>query len=343
MNRLIQKGVHRLRRRFAHGVLILVYHRVNETVLDPWSLSVTPDHFAEHLEILRQSFYPTSLQALAGSLQDGTKLKPKSIVITFDDGYADNLQHAKPILERFDCPATIFLVSGTLGSSHEFWWDELCSLLLQPNTLPEQLQLSIRGELHTWHLGKAADYSHADDSRSESWRIGRPAPTFRHDLYKQLWQLVQPLSSEEQTEVMSALRAWAGIESKPPTHRLLTQKECLELARGEQIEIGAHTIHHPSLASLPYDLQCAEILESKQDLEELLSQPVNSFSYPFGKQQNYTPDTVAIVQEAGFSAACCNESGVVNADADPFLLPRVHVPDCSGTEFENRLLSKFHA
>jgi peptidoglycan/xylan/chitin deacetylase (PgdA/CDA1 family) len=343
MNSLLQKGVHLLRSRFAHGTLILVYHRINEAALDPWSLSVTPDHFAEHLAVLRRSFHPISLQALAGTLQDGSQLKARSVVITFDDGYVDNLHHAKPTLERFDCPATIFLVTDNIGSPYEFWWDELSSLLLRPNTLPEQLQLSIQGEIHSWQFGKAADYSDAEYSRCVYWRAGQPAPTFRHDLYSQLWQLMQPLTPEAQMEVMSALRAWTGTEYHPPTHRLLTQKECLELAQGEHIEIGAHTIHHPSLASLPYDLQCAEISESKRDLENILNQPVNSFSYPFGKQKDYTPDTITIVKEAGFSVACCNESGVVNSDTDPFQLPRVHVPDCSGTEFENRLLSKFHA
>jgi peptidoglycan/xylan/chitin deacetylase (PgdA/CDA1 family) len=341
MNSLLQKGARHLKYRFLQGALILVYHRINEAGLDPWSLSVSPDHFAEHLAVLRQSFHPTSLQALAQSLQDGAKPKPKSIVITFDDGYADNLYHAKPILERFDCPATIFLVTGAIGSAHEFWWDELSSLLLQPDSLPERLDLTIQGETHSWQLGKAAEYSQDDYSRYVNWRAGQPAPSFRHDLYRQLWQLIQPLSSEEQNNVMNALRAWAGNESNRPMHRILDQRECLELAKAEQIEIGAHTIHHPSLASLPHELQCTEIAESKRDLENLLNQPVRFFSYPFGK--HYDPKTIALVKDNGFYAACCNESGVVNSNTDPFQLPRIHIPDCSGAEFENRLLSKFHA
>lgn len=343
MVNFLQRGIRDLKSRFTHGALILVYHRISESALDPWSLSVSPDHFTEHLAVLRRSFHPISLQMLAQSLQEGTKLKPKSVVITFDDGYVDNLHHAKPILERFECPATIFLVAGVIGSPNEFWWDELASSLLQPHPLPERLDLSIGGEIHTWQLGKAVEYSQADYSRSVHWHAGQPAPSFRHDLFRQLWQLLQPLSSEAQSEIMMALRTWVGKASNQPTHRILNQLESLELAQAEQIEIGAHTIHHPSLASLPCELQRNEILGSKRALENLLNQPVRSFSYPFGKQQDYTPETITLVQEAGFSVACCNESGVVKNHTNPFQLPRVHIPDCSGVEFENRLLSKLHA
>jgi peptidoglycan/xylan/chitin deacetylase (PgdA/CDA1 family) len=343
MNNVLKKSVHHLKRQFVSGALILVYHRISESALDPWSLSVRPDRFTEHLAVLRRSFHPTSLQALAQSLRAGAKPKQKSVVVTFDDGYADNLQQAQPLLERFECPATVFLVTGTIGSFHGFWWDELASLLLNPYPLPERLDLTILGKPYSWQLGEAGQFRQVDYSRFENWRTGQPAPTVRHELYIKLWQLLQPLSSEEQCGAMNALRAWVGKGTNPPTHRILTQKECVELAQAEQIEIGAHTIHHPPLTSMPSASQRNEILGSKQELEKLLKQPVLSFSYPFGKQKDYGPEAIALVQEAGFSVACCNESGVVNSRTDPFQLPRIHIPDCSGADFENRLLSKFHA
>jgi peptidoglycan/xylan/chitin deacetylase (PgdA/CDA1 family) len=165
----------------------------------------------------------------------------------------------------------------------------------------------------------------------------------RHELYIQLWQLIHPLSDEGQKKVMKALRAWAGNPSSPGPHRILNQKECVELAQRAGIEIGAHTVNHASLASLSIDAQRHEILESRVCLEAILRRPVKSFSYPFGKQQDYTPDTIALVQESGFSIACSNMSGVVSSTADLFQLPRVHIHDCGVDEFENRLLSKLYA
>jgi peptidoglycan/xylan/chitin deacetylase (PgdA/CDA1 family) len=81
------------------------------------------------------------------------------VVITFDDGYADNLHNAKPLLERYDIPATVFVTTGHIGHEREFWGDELDRLLLQPSTLPELLGLSINGSPYQWELGEVAHYT----------------------------------------------------------------------------------------------------------------------------------------------------------------------------------------
>src|SRR6185295_16005847 len=85
--------------------LVLMYHRVAEVSADPFSLCVAPERFSEHMDTLRKVAQPLRLQQLAHHLRSGT-LPRRSVVVTFDDGYVDNLQKAKPLLERFDIPAT---------------------------------------------------------------------------------------------------------------------------------------------------------------------------------------------------------------------------------------------
>ena len=138
----LPRAVRRLRDRFAPEGLILLYHRVADAGSDPWSLCVTPRHFAEHLEVLRKYSDPMRLQHLAQGLYRRQRAG-RPVAITFDDGYADNLQNAKPLLERYDIPATVFVTTGYIGSEREFWWDELERLLLQPGTVPEKHHLSV--------------------------------------------------------------------------------------------------------------------------------------------------------------------------------------------------------
>ena len=173
-------------KRSSESVLVLVYHRVAKTHSDPWSLSVTPEHFAEHLEALRQHAVPLRLQQLSRALAKGT-LPGRSVVVTFDDGYADNLHNAKPLLERYEVPATVFLPSGFIGSENEFWWDELDRLLLQPGRLPKNLRLQINGKTRRWRLAEGARYSRAEFRRHRRWKAWEDAPTPRHFLYKSLW------------------------------------------------------------------------------------------------------------------------------------------------------------
>ena len=92
----------RVKKRFSSRAVILMYHRVAELSSDPWSLAVTPTHFADQLAVLRKYGQPISLQQLVQAHENG-RVPHRSIVLTFDDGYADNLLYAKPLLEQFAC------------------------------------------------------------------------------------------------------------------------------------------------------------------------------------------------------------------------------------------------
>src|SRR5215203_1242979 len=120
----IGRIVWRARNRFTPEALVLLYHRVTRLETDPQWLSVPPERFDEQVEMLVRNWHVLSLPRLLGTLHEGT-LPKRSVVITFDDGYADNLFEAKPILERHGLPATVFVASGFVGRREEFFWDEL--------------------------------------------------------------------------------------------------------------------------------------------------------------------------------------------------------------------------
>lgn len=332
----------RLRGQSSSNALILLYHRVAAVRPDPWALSVSPQHFGEHLDVLRRHFQPISLQQLVNGLRDG-RLPRRSVAITFDDGYYDNLYNAKPLLERYAVPATIFLTTGNIGQAREFWWDELERVLLQPGLLPAELRLDIRGEAYHWRLDEAASYSQEAFRQHQAWPAWEDdCPTARHAMYKELWQLLHPLGHAERRAALDSLARWANIDpTARPSHRSLEAEEMAELARGGIVEVGAHTVTHPALAMLPEAAQREEILTSKARLEAILDRPMRSFSYPYGRRTDYSAETVRIVQEARFACACSNFAGGIGRSEDLFQLPRVNIPDCDGDEFQRQVAAWF--
>jgi peptidoglycan/xylan/chitin deacetylase (PgdA/CDA1 family) len=266
------------------------------------------------------------------------------VVVTFDDGYVDNLQQAKPLLVRYEMPATFFLAAGYLGHEREFWWDELERLLLQPGRLPETLHLDIAGNAYRWALGAAATYRDDQAKRNCAWRAWEDAPGARHQIYRLLWELMHPLAEVERRRVLDRLRLWAREESRGrPTHRPLSLKEVCSLVEGELIEIGAHTMTHPALSTLSLSAQWDEIQQSKTHLETILKRPVCSFAYPFGRKCDYLPETVDVVRDIGFTSACSNFAGVVDRFTDRFQLPRIQMQDWERNEFARQLERWFSA
>jgi peptidoglycan/xylan/chitin deacetylase (PgdA/CDA1 family) len=110
----------------AAGVPILAYHKVSETVE---AYSVPPRDFERQMAYLAEAGYTAVTMAdLVGHLTAGTPLPARPVVITFDDGYADNYLTALPIMSRHGMRATVFVVTDFLGERPYMTWDELKAL-----------------------------------------------------------------------------------------------------------------------------------------------------------------------------------------------------------------------
>lgn len=314
-----------------------MYHRIAEAQSDPWSLCVTPAHFAQQLAVIARQARPVALKHVRDDVP-GARSTVRSVVVTFDDGYADNLHLAKPLLESREIPATIFVATQHVAHGGTFWWDDLEALLLWPGTLPRTLRLQVDGVVREWDLGDADHYRKADARRHRRWTTNLAPPTARHALYIELWRMMQPMAEVDRRELFADVSSWARDSSTMATDaQVLSPDELQALSSGGLIEIGAHTITHPMLAALPTAAQEQEIRQSKSWLEQALGSAVTSFSYPFGSESNYTRDTVALVRGAGFERACSTRPSAVTRDSDPYQLPRLHVEDWNGDEFASRL------
>src|SRR5262249_49215125 len=246
-----------------NGPLILMYHRVVVTDVDPWSMAVTPESFDAHLDVLSHDAHLVRLSDLA-EFAGTTELPPRSVALTFDDGYADIIEAAAPIMERYGAPATLFLVAGRIADA-VFWWDELERIFLQPGKLPRVLEWEYEGGRRRFNLAGDASYSEADAHRLRGWRAFEDKPPMnRHRIFVELYRRLKTMPQDERAARLDTLRNWAGLGANGrERYRRLSENNIRELAGGGRMELGSHTVTHPVLSAVPEETQRREIENSK--------------------------------------------------------------------------------
>lgn len=323
-------------------MIILNYHRIAEDYCDPWALSVAPKNFAEQLEVLAKWTRVVPLRSVSAAVAKGI-IPERCIAITFDDGYADNVTVALPLLEQHELCATFFVVSDCVGAREEFWWDELERLLLQPGFLPNTFEMHINGSAVLQDLSDANSYSFDTYLLNRSWRAWQKPPTARHSLYFTLWQTLHSLSSDMNKQTLSKIRTWANVKLDVRKNReTLSESQLTGLGEHALIEVGCHTVTHPRLSLLSVAAQESQIQDCRHFLEQRVGNKVTSFAYPYGSRTDYSKETVGLLQECKFSTACSSVPLPVTPESDPFQLPRITVENWDGEEFSQKLSEWFH-
>lgn len=106
-------------------VPVIMYHRIDENSATS-SLSVSPQSFERQMNFLKKHKYNVvPVTEVARILREKRSIPPKTIAITFDDGYEDNYRNAYPVLKKLDLPATIFVVTDWIGKEGYMTWEQL--------------------------------------------------------------------------------------------------------------------------------------------------------------------------------------------------------------------------
>lgn len=306
---------------------VLLYHRVADETSDPYGLCVSPAQFEEHLQAIRDVGRPMPLDDLVHALTAGA-VPEHAIAVTFDDGYLDNAEAALPLLEKYDVPATVFATTGPGGREREFWWDELERVFLEPGQRPGTLELRLGAATHRWDV--EAGYSREEAGAHGRWHLFEDdPPTARHAVFREVYDLLRPLSSPERTAAMAVLLGWAGLASGDVrlSRRTMTPERMATVDADGLLRIEAHTVNHPALPAQSDADQQAEVAGAKRTLEEWLGRPVTGFAYPYGAHDERA---VSTVREAGLAYACACTYRSVWSRSDRFALPRLEAPARDG-------------
>jgi peptidoglycan/xylan/chitin deacetylase (PgdA/CDA1 family) len=317
--------------RFVPSALILLFHRVASRVFDPQLLCVAPENFRAQVDYLRQHYTLLGLSELVQAIA-ARAVPRRSVVITFDDGFADNFHYARPILEQTRTPATIFVTSGFVGQSCELWSDRLEQFLFTPELLGDSLSVRCGDDVWHWELGGCpASLSAWDVTQSQF-----PSP--RHRCYAELSARLRRLSALQRFEIFAQLVAQARRpEQIRDERRLLASAEIRALAESGLFTIGSHGVNHISLGAQDREAQYDELVASRRTLAAMTGRDVTLFAYPYGGPGDYTQLSMQLAREAGYTAACANEEGVVWSGSDMFRLPRLLVRNWTVDELRRHL------
>lgn len=289
---------------------ILIFHRVLESHDAMRPNETTLEMFEWQMRIVKDYFTVLPLTDAVQMLREGC-LPPRSLCITFDDGYADNLTRAAPVLGELGLPATVFVASGYLDGGR--MWND---------TIIESLRCIDQSSLDLSSFGLSC-YALTDQASRQRAAID----VIRRSKYR---------SFDEREDIANAIgRHVDGL----PRDLMLSTEQLKALSSTQGMSIGAHTHRHPILATLSTAEVADELKASKERLEGVIGQPVRAFAYPNGRRgTDYLPEHAALAREIGFELAVTTMTGSSGADTDPFQLPRFTPWDRTTPRYLARML-----
>ena len=313
---LVRTGLTRLGRRLRSldGTLILYGHRVADDD-EGYLQGLPPAYLRKQLEYLTRYYEVIPFETLLECIEQRKPAPPRSVVLTFDDGFRDNVEVALPILDAFGVKATIFVVTRSLETG-ELPWSQRLGFLFQ----------------HT-----------ARDAVTHPALGDAPAPlaspSDRRRAYVGVKASLVPLPRQERDAQIAGLAR--QLEVDPPMDRMMTWVHAqATLAAGHGI--GAHTYSHALLAHVQPDDARQEMAQSLQDVRDQLGIDRPPFCFPAGSLDDRS---IEVARELGFrSAFRPDRRRRLNrgTDGDVFALVRVGLPDAPATHLEAELDGPFH-
>jgi peptidoglycan/xylan/chitin deacetylase (PgdA/CDA1 family) len=292
---------------------ILIFHRVlpSHDPLRPGDPDAVT--FEWQMKLVARQFNVLPLSEACERLAEGT-LPSRALCITFDDGYADNVEIALPILSRYGLHSTFFIATGFLNGGR--MWND---------TVIEWVRGLDEGELDLRPLGLGVRTLRTiEDKRSI---VGAVLGSLKYLPLERRLEQVGSLVNDQADRL--------------PANLMMTHAQVNVLAAAG-MEIGGHTVNHPILARVDCDTALRDIREGKRQLEDITGQPIRLFAYPNGKPgTDYGPEHVQIVRQAGFVAAVSTAWGAGRRNSDLFQLPRFTPWQRSPTKFQMEMMRNY--
>jgi O-antigen/teichoic acid export membrane protein/peptidoglycan/xylan/chitin deacetylase (PgdA/CDA1 family) len=266
------------------------------------------------MRVLSRHYQFISLQAAVRMISGREPVRPNSVVLTFDDGYRNNITEALPILRKYKAPATLFPATGHVDRRKPYWFDRL-DYVLQRSSLNGR-SVRVGGRL----LQIDADDRCALQASYRELRVAAKAmPRHDYEMLREVEDLADALESETDQKLCQ-------IFENDRTSAVLTWDEIGRASRHEYIDFGSHTVDHVRLAMVDEEIARTQLMNSKQMLERNTQRTCDVICYPDG---SFDRDTLRIARECGYTAGVTMIEGTNKVGDDLLKLRRIPFPNSS--------------
>jgi peptidoglycan/xylan/chitin deacetylase (PgdA/CDA1 family) len=314
-------GVNRaFRAHHSRQLLVLSYHGVVSDrcahEYGRYGNLIGVSEFSHQMAELVRQFTPISASQLR-DWREGERIPQNSVLVTFDDGFRNNLTCAAPVLQRFGIPALIHLTTGYIGRQRILWPDEL---LWRAANWPKRF-LPLPGE---------------DGEIRTPDRVSE-----RLALARTLRESCKRLPHDVSGRYLNQLREYDVQQPEEEAYAFLTWDEVRKL-KTKGFTIGSHTIEHPILTQLEDRRMTFELRESRRVIERKIGEECLCFAYPNGGRLDISPAVVEGVRAAGYAFAFKVMGRRSSRKQDPMTLDRVYVAGASSVADFHCRISGFH-
>lgn len=250
------------------NIVNLYFHGVVEkdsAYLNP--RHITQQNFESLLSFLSKKFDIIPLTKAFEHLKNGTKPLRKSVTISFDDGFENNLKLALPSLEKFNAPGTFFISTSIYTNPEYILWADLVDLARLFSTTMDV-------EIGRYTFKKAGKFGLSSEQTASS-----------------AYDYIKGLPAKERDQVLEKLRERYAIDEKKhsipeETWKMMTGDQVRELDMSPLAYIGSHGHLHYNLGKIDLESAQNDILLSKRELESLLNRNVDMLAFPDGSYSN---------------------------------------------------------
>lgn len=325
--------IKRIKSLFKKKAIVLAYHRIARAEYDPWGICVNEEHFEDQVSSLKKNFAVIPVEELIEQVNKRS-IVHNCVCVTFDDGYTDNFLQARPILEKYQCPATFFIATNYIGTGRLFWWDQMEEIILGSPVLPSAISIKINGNDFDYTITDVV-LTPTQLALQKKWEYPKEAPNGRCKFYLALWEQLLPLEYDEIRKVVAQLVEWSGNETVGVPAKLpMTIDQLRSLSESSLFRLGIHTCSHPALPFHSKEKQVSEIQNCKAFLANNFGNTVNAIAFPYGR---YNEHTLEVLKETGITAGFTTIGKSTHNKADILSLGRMHVSNWNGAKLSEKI------